>query len=64
MKSYEIDAILKKNNFSISKEELYDVKESSGQLKEIVLEQVRDVSSQYLLKTNDGYMWKVYVSNK
>lgn len=64
MCSFEIDAKLKKNNYSIAKEELYEVKETSNQLKQIILEKVRDVSSQYLLKTDDGYAWKVFVSNK
>lgn len=64
MYSYEIDNKLKQSRFSLTQEELEDIRECSPQLNHICLKEISGVSSRYILGTSDNHNWEVWISNK
>lgn len=63
MFSYEIDKLLRDNNYIISMSDYFSITNSSNQLRRIKLEGVYSYYSKYYVETSDNYSWGIYVLN-
>lgn len=63
MYSNEIDDRLRRSNFSLTQEELEEIRECSPQLNHVCLKEIGAVSSRYQIWTSDGYEWDVWIGN-
>lgn len=64
MYSNEINDYLRSRGFSITYEQLEDLREGSPQVNRIRLLEIGAVSSRCQIGTSDGFGWDVWVGNK
>lgn len=59
MYSWEIDNLLKANNYSIECGKMNDIRQQSPQVKEITLLEIATDFIKYAMNTNDGFRWQI-----
>lgn len=63
MFSYEIDKLLRDNNYVISMSDYFSITNTSSQLRRIKLDEVYSFYSKYYIETSDNYSWVIRVLN-